>query len=235
MAYEDFDIDSLANYLHLRPEQVARMAERGKLPGRRIGGLWKFSSAEIHQWWEDRIGVSDDEELARVETLLQRDDVTEPERLSLVDLFPAESISIPLDARTKNSVITQMVKLAGRTGLLWDEAKMDEAVRARENLHPTAMDNGVALLHPRRPMNSILAEPFLALGRTSNGIPFGSGGMLTDVFFLVCSVTDRGHLRVLARLSRLIADNAFLAQLRQITDLGAVRELIREFEANLKE
>ena len=50
-------------------------------------------------------------------------------------------------------------------------------------MHSTALDNGVALLHPRRPMPAILAEAVLALGITPGGIPFGSGGSLTDIFF----------------------------------------------------
>ena len=51
------------------------------------------------------------------------------------------------------------------------------------------------------------------------GIPFGGAqGTLTDLFFLILSVDDRGHLRVLARLSRLLADATFLAELRQAAD-----------------
>ena len=112
---------------------------------------------------------------------------------------------------------------------------MIEAVRARENLHPTALDNGVALLHPRRPLASILGEPFLALGRTVNGIPFGGGRTLTDIFFLICSRDDRGHLRMLARLSRLIADASLLARLRAITHSRDVRPLLAEYERQLPE
>ena len=111
---------------------------------------------------------------------------------------------------------------------------MTEAVRVREELHPTALDNGVALLHPRRPLASILAEPLLALGRTTQGIPFGGrGGALTDVFFLICSTEDRGHLRILARLSRLIGDSAFMTELRNQPEPAAVRQLIRHTEARI--
>ena len=121
-----------------------------------------------------------------MEGVLERADRRENrESVSLYELLPVEAIALPLPCRTRGSVIQEMVKLAARTGLLWDAAKMTEAVRVREELHPTALDNGVALLHPRRPLASILAEPLLALGRTTQGIPFGGrGGALTDVFFL---------------------------------------------------
>ena len=235
MSHEDFDVDRLAGYIHLRPEQVVRLAERGKLPGRRIAGQWKFSRGEIHQWWEDRIGGSDDEELAEVENVLQGPAAAPDLPFSLANMLPTSAVALSLEARTRSSVISAMVKLASQSDLLWDEEKLEEAVRARENLHPTALDNGVALLHPRRPLPAILSEPFLALGRTVSGIRFGSGPRLTDIFFLICSHDDRGHLRVLARLSRLVADNSFLTRLRELERERDARHLIEEYEKSLPE
>ena len=235
MLHEDFDIDSLATYLHLTPPQVAKMADRGKLPGRKVGGQWRFSQAEIHHWLEDRIGISAEDELIEVEGVLQRADKDrEDAGASITSMFSSEAVGFPLKARTRNSVITSMVELAAGTGSLWDPAKMIEAVRTRENLHPTALDNGVALLHPRRPMPTVLAEPLLALGRTYQGIPFGgSGGELTDIFFLICSVDDRGHLRTLARLSRMVGDSSFLTDLRQSETAGEIYEIFTTFEKQL--
>jgi PTS system nitrogen regulatory IIA component len=127
-----------------------------------------------------------------------------------------------------------MAEVAMRTGFLWDPQKMTDAVRDRENLHPTALDIGVALLHPRRPMPGILAEAFLALGRTYQGIPFGGeAGGLTDIFFLICSTDDQGHLRTLARLSRLLSDTEFLTGLRQADDPQAMHAWITQREAEL--
>jgi PTS system nitrogen regulatory IIA component len=235
MSHEDFDINGLATYLHLTRDQVTKLAERGKLPGRRVSGQWKFPRAEVHHWWEDRIGTSGDAELAQVETVLRRTGQQVDEHISLAEMLPIESIAIPLLARTRNSAITAMVNLAENSGKLWDTAKMVEAVRARENVHPTALDNGVALLHSRRPLTAILAEPILALGIAPQGIPFGGSRTVTDIFFLICSTEDRGHLRTLARISRLISDDTFLARLRGTTDAVDVPPLFVEFEARLLE
>ena len=86
-------------------------------------------------------------------------------------MLKPEAIEIPLEARTRGSVIARMTELAARTHLLWDPAKMADAVRAREEMHSTALDNGVALLHPRRPMSAILAEALLALGISPAAFP----------------------------------------------------------------
>ncbi len=163
------------------------------------------------------MGLSTDDELKQLETALHRPPGQLVEtQVSLAAMLPVEAIALPLAAKTRQSVIVSMCELAAETGWLWDPAKMSEAVRIREDLYPTALDNGAALLHPRRPLPAILDRPFLALGRTARGIPFGGAhGTLTDLFFLILSIDDAGHLRVLARLSRLLADANFLTELRQ--------------------
>ncbi len=235
MADDDFAIDSLAAYLHVDPAQVVRLVERGKLPGRKVGGQWRFSPAEIHHWLEERIGVSNDAELVHMESALRRaSGQGQDHAISIVEMLPLEAIAVPLPARTRGSVITSMVELAAKTGWMWDTAKMAEAVRAREDMVPTALENGVALLHPRRPLANILGQAFLAFGRTDRGIPFGAPrGALTDLFFLICSVDDPGHLHTLARLSRLIGDPELIDSLREAPDAATARQMIAEREAKL--
>ncbi|MCA9132803.1 MAG: PTS sugar transporter subunit IIA [Planctomycetales bacterium] len=234
MAPKDLDIDQLATYLHLTPPQVQRLADRGQLPGRRITGAWRFSEAEVHAWLEARIGASNLAELSQVQKVVNRWSDADSDSVELGQLLPLEAIEIPLAARTRGSVIRHICKLAERTGLLWDAAKMTQAVLAREELHPTALDSGVALLHPRRPQAALLAEPLLALGVTSQPLPFGNAsGHLTDVFFLICSTDDRVHLQVLAKISRLLSGTDFLPELRSCSSARDAHDLLVRYEAEL--
>lgn len=235
MADEDFDVASLAAYLHLTPDQVRKMAEREKLPGRRVGGNWRFSPAEIHLWFETRIGASDDKELSEVERVFEQQSAhPSAGEFKISELLTADRIFIPLAARTKNSVIDQMCERSSFSGVLWEPAKMAEALRLREDLHPTALENGVALLHPRRPMSGIMGEPFLSLGITGSGIPFGGPrGCLTDLFFLIGSVSEPQHLRVLARLSRLLQVSDLLVQLRGAENSKSGWQIIADFDNQL--
>jgi PTS system nitrogen regulatory IIA component len=235
MAEDDFGIESLAAYLHLDPAQVLRLAERDKLPGRKVAGQWRFSQAEVHHWLEERIGLSSDQELVQMEGVLRRGGGEPAEaEISITEMLPIEAMAVPLPARTRGSAITKMVETAARTGYVWDTGKMADAVRAREDMMPTTLENGVALMHPRRPMSSILGQAFLAFGRTEGGIPFGAAhGGLTDLFFLILSVEDRGHLRALARLSRLIGDPALVRALREAPDAASAHAAIAERESQL--
>ena len=157
-----------------------------------------------------------------------------PPHESIANLLLPQAIWIPLAARTRNSVIHQMCQLAAETGLVWDVGKMELAIKSRENLHPTALGNGVAMLHPRRPQDTNIAHAFLALGLTTSGLPFGGPrGVMTDVFFLIASDQEQQHLQTLARLSRIIAVPEFLDELRRCDHAATAHQLIREIDQTL--
>ena len=232
----NLSLSQLARYLHLPETQVRKLVDRGAIPSRRVNGKLVFSREEVHRWLETQIGLSDDAELAQVEGALERSvpSGAVEEQILISSLIPEGAITVPFTAKTRDSAIRGMVQLGVDTGLLWDADAMTEAVKTREELHSTALDNGVALLHPRRPMPSILGESFIALGILQSGIPFGGGfGNMTDVFFLICSTDDRIHLRILARLSRILNASDFLDKLREAEDDDVIRELIRQTEEKI--
>ena len=231
MPEEVFDVASLAKYLHLSPQQVQKLVKRDEIPSRLVGGKPRFSRAEVHQWMESRMGLLDDSELAAVESQMLSEDADQP--VTIANLLSVETTAIPLAARTRNSVIDGMTDIGVCAGLLWDKEKMAEAIKAREELQSTAMDNGVALLHPRRPQPNILAEGFVALGLTGQGIPFGGSRHLTDVFWLVCSVDERSHLQTLARISRLLVNVAFLDDLRNCSSPAEAHTCVEGYESKL--
>ena len=232
---EDLDVAQIAQYLHITPAQVEKMVMRGKIPARKVGGQWRFNEAEIHHWLEDQIGASEgDDERKRVQKVVDRVTGEDQDR-SIHDLCPLEAIEIPLSARTRGSVIRSMCDLVAKTGLMWDSATMAEAVKSREDMHPTALDCGVALLHPRRPQTSILADTVVGLAVSGAAIPFSATGHMTDVFFLICSYDDASHLRTLARLSRLIAVESFLDRLRQCGSSVEAWECVRDAELMLSQ
>ena len=232
MRDEGLDLAALANFLHKPIAEVQKLAERGKVPGRRVGGNWRFIRAEISEWLTARMGQADAEELQSMEDVLNNPRGSAPlGSVSLTDLLSLERIAVPLSGKSRSKVIASMVELPAAQGLVWDAAAFESALLEREEMMSTALETGVALLHPRRPMPSILGDYFLALGITSSGIPFGgSHGRLTDIFFLIGALEDRWHLRVLAKLSRLAASYETLEALRSCESGAAVLETVTVFE-----
>ena len=101
------------------------------------------------------------------------------------------------------------------------------AVLQREELFSTAYPGGVAIPHPRNPLSDAHGESLIAYGRTFSGIPFGAtSGGLTDIFFLVLCHDSRSHLRIVARLGRMLQLPDFLDRLREADDSGAAYDVI---------
>lgn len=210
MSNDMMDLDQLAAYLRRDVREVTRLASRGHLPGQKIAGKWRFARAEINHWLEGELHGYDEQQL----TALESGNVADGEPL-ITSLLSEASVAVPLAASTRASVLKQLVTLAEASWQVYDADAILDAIKVREELGSTARAGGVAIPHPRRPLPAALGEAVIAYGRTGSGIPFGApGGGLTDIYFLVCCRDDRTHLRVLARLSRLLLRPDFLDALR---------------------
>jgi PTS system nitrogen regulatory IIA component len=231
MGNDTMDLEQLADYLQRDVREVTKMASRGHLPGRKVGGQWRFARAEINQWLESQIAGYDDQQL----TALERGGSAADEQEPLISTLLSEAtMAVPLVASTRTSVLRELVGLAEQTWQVYDPAAILEAIRQREEMSSTALESGVAIPHPHRPLAAALGESVMAYGRTASGIPFGApGGSLTDIFFLVCCRDDRTHLQVLARLSRLLLRADFTDDLRSAQTSAGTWQLIADAERDL--
>ena len=159
----------------------------------------------------------------------------------ITELLRPECVEPALASKTKPSVLSDMVALAERTGLVVYAEELLASLEERERLCSTGLPGGLALLHPRHHDPYTFADSFLALGRTVHPIHFGApDGDPSDLFFLVCCQDDRIHLHVLARLCAMCMQTRMIALLREAPDAPAMRgvvvkaeeEVTRELSAN---
>ncbi|MBQ1455175.1 MAG: PTS sugar transporter subunit IIA [Thermoguttaceae bacterium] len=230
MEKRTYSAEQVAKFTHLPEKKVIKMADSGELEGQKIQGKWFFSKADLLVWFEKSLtGENLDQHLASMEDFAEHHvPQEEPEELPLAELLGPENILFPFTAKTKDSVIRTLAERGVELGKIWDSDRLAEALRQREEMLSTAMDSGVAILHPRRPMPDNTGEAFVLLGVALRGIPFGGGfGNLTDIFFLVCATDDKTHLRLLAEIARLLKRPGFLDQLRQCETVADIVALIR--------
>lgn len=231
MAHEWYSLDELARQLGRDRREIDRLANRGRIPGRKLGGEWQFHATEITHWLEQEMRAYTDRELQQVEESQVSGDSA---GVTICSLLHPETVQIPLEARTKRSVLESLVEVAGRTWQVWTPAEVLSAVQAREEVLSTGYANGVAIPHPRNPLPDALGESIVAFGKTLSGIPFGAPNRaLCDLYFLVLCRDARTHLKVLARLGRLLQVSGFVEGLRAAEDSAAAYELIGEFERSL--
>lgn len=219
------DLEQVASYLQRDAREVSKLASRGHLPGKKISGEWRFARTEINYWIETQLHDYSDEQLTALEA------ADEP----LVSALLSETMmAVPLAAGTRASALKELVNLAEQTWQVYDPEAIHTAIRQREDMGSTALSNGVAIPHPRRPLPAALGESVIAYGRTASAIPFGGDhGGLTDIFFLVCCRDHKTHLGVLARLSRMLLRDGFVAELRAADSVAESYRIIANAEGEL--
>jgi PTS system nitrogen regulatory IIA component len=224
------DLEQLAAYLQRDARELGKLASRGYLPGHKVSGQWRFHQAEINQWLETQMPSYSEQELTALEHGASRSRAQEP---LIAELLSEATSAVPLLASTKVSVLKELVRLAEQSWQVYDAEAVLQAVRQREELGSTALDEGVAIPHPR-PLPNLLGDNVLAYGRTAAPLPFGAPhGGLTDIFFLVCCRDNRTHLRILARLSRLLRRPGFLDDLRAAETAADTLQVIEAAEGAL--
>ncbi|MSR60287.1 MAG: helix-turn-helix domain-containing protein [Planctomycetaceae bacterium] len=232
MSHEFLSLDELALQLGRDRRDLEKLVARGRIPGHRLEGGWRFHPAEIRYWLEQEMRGYSSDELAAVEE--SQHSVEFAAAAPLAGLLTPELVEVPLEARTKRSVLESLLEVAGRTWQIWEPAALLEAIQEREAVHSTGFENGVAIPHPRNPLPQALGSSLVAYGRTLSGIPFGAPKRaLSDVFFLVLCRDSTTHLSVLARLGRLLQGPGFLDELRAAADPQASYRVICDADARL--
>jgi PTS system nitrogen regulatory IIA component len=220
MPQQFLSLDELAVQLGRDRRELEKLVQRGRIPGRRVEGTWRFHSAEIRHWLEQEIRGYSSDELAVVEESHRSSEAAAD--APLAGLLSPETVQVPLEARTRRSALEALVEVAGRTWQVWEPALLLEAILERESVLSTGFESGVAIPHPRNPLPQALGTSLIAYGRAFSGLPFGAPKRaLTDIYFLVLCRDSRTHLSTLARLGRLLQLPGFLDDLRNAPDSPA--------------
>ena len=215
----------LAVYLHLDEATVTKLVASGKIPSLQLERQWRFKKTAIDQWIADQL-VGEDESFV---------DVPDGMKLPLEDLLPDQAIITNLRANSPIGVIEELAARAYTNGWLTDKPWFVGAVVERESLASTAMEGGVAFLHTRARDKGKIGRPFIVVGRSWSGIPFGAAdGNPTYLFFLLGLKYDRLHLPILGRLARALRNPSTIAKLRSLSSPDQVRAMLLKEDAAVR-
>ena len=230
MSRDYYTMEELTRQLGREIRSVEKQVSRGNIPGRRVGGEWRFNKAEITNWLELEIRDFNATDLAVLERSQNSSEASEDSPVS--SLLHPDLVEVPLKAGTKASLLRELVAVASRTWQVFDTSAVLKAVIQREEVSSTGFDGGVAIPHPQSRMPEVIGESIIAFGRTVSPIPFGAAQrQLTDMYFLVLARDANTHLKVLARLGRLFQTAGFLDTLRAAeTSIDAYDVIIKADE-----
>lgn len=151
-------------------------------------------------------------------------------RMTLIDLLTPAAVISPLRAHGKKQALLELAQHAARVAGL-PERDLYEALLQRERLGSTGIGDGIAIPHGRMPGIDRLIGLF---ARADKPIDFDAlDGQPVDIIFVLIAPEGAGadHLKALARVARVLRNQAVLEQVRSIRDPAAIYAILAETAA----
>jgi PTS system nitrogen regulatory IIA component len=147
--------------------------------------------------------------------------------MKLTEILPEKLVVPALSGTTKEQVLRELARHMAAVHPEIDAEKLVAVLWERERLGSTAIGDGIAIPHGKLPgLHSVLA----AFARHPDGVDFQSlDGGPTRLFFLLVAPEDSvgQHLKALARVSRLLKEDAFRERLVNASTQSELYEIIR--------
>lgn len=144
--------------------------------------------------------------------------------MRLTNLLSTDTIVADMKATDKPSAIREMVDRLFEKKLITDREKVEKSLLEREKLGSTGIGNHVAIPHAKCDEIDGLTAIF---GKSNEGIEFNS---LDDkkvhyIFLILAPQSEAGnHLKLLARISRLVKTDGFTTMLKGLNSPAEILE-----------
>lgn len=135
--------------------------------------------------------------------------------VNLIDFLPEPAIQVDLKGQTKKDVLKELVQILASAHGIKNSASILDALLEREELGSTGIGQGIAIPHGK---SDSASKVVAALGISKKGIDFDAldGELVFIIFMLVAPTNSAGiHLKILAKISRLLKDKFFRQALRE--------------------
>lgn len=149
--------------------------------------------------------------------------------MKLSDLFSEENVVPDLPPLDKKELLRAIVDDLHTKGFISDRDQVVSDVAEREDVMSTGIGNGVAIPHAYTDGVKELVAGFY---RTSESVDFDAlDNKAVDLFFIILGpkASRRDHIKVLAKISRLLNHDDFRASLRDADDRDAVMSIFKRF------
>ena len=146
--------------------------------------------------------------------------------MRITDLLDKQSISLNGAPKDKKEALDQVVDLMAKSGKINDVEAYRQRVYAREEESTTGIGEGIAIPHGKC---DAVTKPGLAAMVVKDGVDFDSlDGEPVDLIFLIAApnTEDNIHLDVLSKLSVLLMDEQFTADLLNAKSVDEFLEIV---------
>jgi len=154
-------------------------------------------------------------------------------RMRLSSFLPKEAIIPELKSGNHQDVLRELAFALCKTDPSLEGEEIYQVLQAREKLGSTGIGNGIAIPHGKLPQARKIVACF---GRSRPGIDFQSqDGEPAHLFFALIAPENAAglHLKVLARLSRLLKEPHFREALLMAKNVDQIFELFSQEDDSL--
>jgi PTS system nitrogen regulatory IIA component len=148
--------------------------------------------------------------------------------MKITTFLKREFIIEELQAATKEAVLAELAAVLMPAGSTDDQDNMVRVLMDRERLGSTGIGDGIAIPHGKI---GGLDDLRIAIGRSHQGVDFNAlDGKPAHLFFLLMAPENSAgqHLKVLARISRLLKDNVLRKNLMEAKSAAELFNLLVE-------
>ena len=150
--------------------------------------------------------------------------------MRITELLSKESIALGVKVDSKDEAIDYLVNLHDAAGNISDKKIYKEGILKREEEGSTAIGEGIAIPHSK---NKAVKRPGLAAMTVPDGVDYDSlDGQPSNLFFMIAA-PEKGadvHLEVLSRLSMLLMDENFRAELLAAKNADQFLDICSKYE-----
>jgi len=145
--------------------------------------------------------------------------------IEIADLLTPRGVIAQLRVSNKKQALQEIARRAAtQTGIA--ERRVHEVLAERERLGSTGIGKGVAVPHGKL---TELARLFSLFARLERPVPFEAiDDRPVDLIFVLLVPAEAEHLRALARISRLLRDEAICQKLRGTDNADALYALLTD-------
>jgi PTS system nitrogen regulatory IIA component len=149
--------------------------------------------------------------------------------MKILEVLPKEAIITDIKSKVKNEVIEELVASISKiTGI--NSAELIRVLLERERLGSTGIGGGIGIPHGKlKSLESLI----MGFGLSRKGVEFESiDGRPAHLFFILLTPENSTglHLKLLARISRLLKNESFKKKLMKATDSNQVYSIIEEVD-----
>ena len=208
---EILTIGEVAKFLKVSERTVYDWALKGKIPGGKIGTVWRFKRSEVEAWVDAKIGAAEKADRNKLELA----HILTPERI----LF--------LDGSTKKEALDGLIQCISQAPEVTDPHELERGIYRREKLMSTGIGCGIAVPHVRL---ASVEHIVVAVGVSQDGITDYESidNEPIRLVFMIAAGRDQHvhHIRTLSEISSRIKNKKLRKQAFAAADNISLYEIL---------